>query len=204
MKKTVLTLGLLTLGLMATDFASMTTEELIDLRGTVSVDEQADYRTEMLSRVDSMSSDELSALRASRQANPVGIGQGARNSANQPKLIDFDSDGDGVISEAEFDTARTDRLAEQSADGRLLVNADDAPNFATIDTNGDGVIDSTELTTHQTTQMATNIQQRGANQASHQRGVNQGIQQHLRDGSGAGSMQQGQRQGGGQGMGRNR
>ena len=202
MKRTVLTLGLLTLGLMATDFSSMTTEELIDLRGTVSVDEQADYRTEMLSRVDSMSSDELAALRASRQANPAGMGagQGAGNLANQPKLIDFDTDGDGVISEAEFDTARAERLAEQSADGRLLANADDAPDFATIDTNGDGVIDATELSTHQTEQMATHT-----NQASQQRGVNQGIQQHLRDGSAAGSatMNHGQRQGG-KGMGHNR
>ncbi len=200
MKKTVLTLGLLTLGLMATDFSSMTTEELIELRGTVSVDEQADYRTEMLSRVDSMSSDELDALRASRQANSVGMGrgQGGGSLAVQPKLIDFDTDGDGLISEAEFDAARADRLAENSADGRLLANADDAPDFATIDIDGDGMIDASELETHQTAQMASHV-----SQAPQQRGVNQGIQQSLRDGSGAGSMQQGQRQGG-QGMGRNR
>ncbi len=200
MKKTVLTLGLLTLGLMATDFTSMTTEELIELRGTVAVDEQADYRTEMLSRVDSMSSDELEALRVSRQANPVGLGsgQGGGNLANQPKLIDFDTDGDGLISEAEFDAVRADRLAENSAEGRLLANADDAPDFASIDINGDSMIDATELETHQTAQIESH-----RSQAPQQRGVNQGIQQHLRDGSGVGSMQQGQRQGG-QGIGHNR
>jgi Ca2+-binding EF-hand superfamily protein len=156
MKRTVLTLGLLTLGLMATDFSSLTTEELINLRGTVSVDEQSDYRAEMLSRIDSMSSEELDELRASRQANPVGMGTQSGNRATQPQLSDFDTDGDGVISEAEFDAARADRLAEQSADGRLLANADDAPDFSTLDSNADGVIDSTELATHQSEQMALN------------------------------------------------
>jgi Ca2+-binding EF-hand superfamily protein len=191
MKKTVLTLGLLTLGLMATDFSSLTTEELIDLRGTISVDEQADYRAEMLSRVDSMTSDELAALRASRQASSVGMGA---NSATQPQLSDFDTDGDGVISESEFETAQADRLAERSADGGLLLNADDAPDFATLDTNGDGVIDSTELSTFQTDQMTTHMSEAG------ERGVNQGMQQSLRSGSPLGTSTISH----GQGMGRNR
>jgi hypothetical protein len=181
MKKTVLTLGFLTLALVATDFSSMTTDELINLRGTVAVEDRADFRAEMQSRVASMTAEEQASFRASRQAQR----------ATPPSFSDIDKDSDGKITQAEMDSAKADRMAERSADGKLLQNASNTPDLATIDTNGDGSIDATEFASHQTTQMETHSSQQG-----------QGAGQRLHDGSGAGSMAGGAGQGMGRGMGR--
>jgi hypothetical protein len=178
MKKTVLTLGFLTLSLMATDFSSMTTDELINLRGTVAVEDQADFRAEMQSRVSSMTAEEQASFRASRQS---------AQRMTPPTFSTIDADGDGKITQTELDTARADRMAQQSADGKLLQNAGDAPSLETIDTNGDGTIDEAEFTANQTTQMDSHSAQGG-------RGQGQG----LHDGAGAGG------QGMGRGMGHNR
>jgi len=176
MKKTVLTLGLLTLSLMATDFSSMTTDELINLRGTVAVEDRTDFRSEMQSRVASMTTEERTSFRASRQAQR----------ATPPTFSDMDKDNDGKITQTEIDSARADRMAERSAEGKALRNAGNAPTLVSIDSNGDGTIDATEFSSHQTAQMESH--------SSHQ---GQGAGQQLHDGSRAGSM-------GGQGMGHNR
>ena len=177
MKKTVLTLGLLTLSLMATDFSSMTTDELINLRGTVAVEDRTDFRAEMQSRVASMTAEERTSFRASRQAQR----------ATPPTFSDMDKDNDGKITQTELDTARADRMAERSAEGKLLRNAGNAPTLATIDTNGDGSIDATEFASHQTAQMENRSSQQGQGRGQG------GAGQQLHDGSGAG-------QGAGQGM----
>jgi hypothetical protein len=182
MKKTVLTLGILTLSLMATDFSSMTTEELINLRGTVAVADQADFRAEMQSRVSNMTTEERASFRASRQAS---------SQMTPPTFATIDKDGDGKITQTELDTARADRMAQQSADGKALKNVGNAPTLASIDTNGDGTIDATEFASHQTAQMASRT-------AQQPRGLGVG------QGSGAGSMTQGAGQGMGRGMGHNR
>jgi len=59
-------------GLWATDFSSMSTEELMALRGSVSEDERDAYRTEVQSRMSSMSAEE----RASYRGKGSGSGQG--------------------------------------------------------------------------------------------------------------------------------
>jgi Ca2+-binding EF-hand superfamily protein len=187
MKKTVLTLGFLTLALVATDFSSMTTEELINLRGTVAVEDRADFRAEMQSRVSTMTAEEQASFQSSRQAQR----------ATPPTFSDMDKDNDGKITQSELDTARADRMAERSADGKLLQNAGNAPTLASIDTNGDGSIDATEFASHQTTQMENHSSQQGQG----------GAGQQLQDGSGAGSMGgqgAGMGRGMGQGMGHNR
>ena len=154
MKKTILTLGFLTLGLMATDFVAMTTTELIAFRDTVSVDERADYRTELFGRINTMNSEELALLRASREASKNrGKGGQRRNVDNQPTLQEFDADNDGKISEAEFETVRAEKRAKNSEEGRPLANANNAPAFATLDTNSDGFVDTAELQNHQISQL---------------------------------------------------
>jgi len=159
MKKTLLTIGVLTLGLMATDFSSMTTEELIALRGTVAVEDQADFRAEMQSRLATMTPEERAAFTASRQATG-GMGGGA----TPPTFADIDQDGDGKITQAELDAAQADRQASNAAAGKLLLNSDSAPTLADLDTNGDGVIDETEFQTNQTAQMASHAGQGGMGQ----------------------------------------
>ncbi len=198
MKKTILTMSLLTLGLMAADFSQLTTEELTAMRGTVAVEDRADFRAEMQSRVALMTAEEQAAFRESRQAagqklrDGSGAGQskgeGKGNAGeNMPTFADFDTDGDGAITEAELTAARTDRMTENAEAGKLLKNVANAPEFSTLDTNADGTIDATEFTAHQTEQRETKADNRG-----------QGTQQ----GMGSGQMNKNQmRQGQGMGQG---
>ena len=158
MKKTVLTLGFLTLSLMATDYSSMTNDELIKLRGSVATEDRADFRAEMQSRISTMSTDELVSFRASRRLS---------QSTTPQTFSTIDRDNDGKITEAELDSARADRLAQQRSDGKLLRNAEESPTLATLDTNGDGTVDRTEFSSYQRVEMANN------NQGRRGRGVGQ-------------------------------
>lgn len=58
MKKVIFASALLGMSLFATDFASMSTEELVNLRGTVNVEERAAFREEMMKRVQTMTAEE--------------------------------------------------------------------------------------------------------------------------------------------------
>jgi len=69
MRKAVLLTGLLTMSLLAVDFSQMTTEELIALKGSVSVQERDAFRTELQSRLSQMTPNERAALRTNRQTN---------------------------------------------------------------------------------------------------------------------------------------
>jgi hypothetical protein len=197
MKKTVLTLGFLTLSLMATDFSSMTTDELINLRGTVALEDRADFKAEMQSRVATMSTEERASFRASRQSQGRQGNQGVSKGATAPSFSDIDKDSDGKITQSELDSARADRMATRSAEGKAMKNVGNAPSLATLDTNGDGAVDATEFASHQTAQMENRASQQGQRAKG-------GAGQQLQDGSATGSMSQGSGQGMGRGMGHNR
>ena len=63
-----------------------------------------------------------------------------------PTFEDFDTDGDGFVSEAEFNTLRSERIAARAAEGRQMKGVASAPAFSTIDSNGDGKLDLEEFT----------------------------------------------------------
>lgn len=89
MKRLVLA-AILAAGILnATDFASMSTEELVALKGTVSTEEQAAFRDEMQSRVSTMTTEEREALGIS----PGGQGQEYGTAAR-------DGSGTGSMGEA--------------------------------------------------------------------------------------------------------
>jgi len=192
MKRIFLAITVLTLGLMATDFSSMTTEELIALRGTVSADEIDAYREEMQSRIPTLTPEQQELLRSSRQGQGAG-GAGTSTTTTKTPITfsDIDSDGDGKITEEELDTYKEERVSENLADGKLAKNIDSVLSFDSIDTNGDGEIDQTEFDAYQSTHSlgANSASQQGTIQ--HAQGVGGGMGQHLGTG-------------GGQGMGRNR
>jgi len=180
MKKTLFLISVAVAGLMATtDFSQMTTEELINLRGQVAPEDIEAFRTELQSRVATMTAEERAALQASRQMSSAGA-QGV-NRATPPTFESLDADGDGKITQEELDSARATRIQENTDAGRLLQNVDNAPSLSTIDTNGDGVIDATEFQAYQTSQMATR-----SSQMAGQMGMRAGGGQRMGGGGGHG------------------
>jgi len=63
-----------------------------------------------------------------------------------PNFEKFDTDGDGFVSEEEFNTMRAERMAARAAEGRQMRGAANAPAFSDIDSNGDGKLDAAEFT----------------------------------------------------------
>lgn len=74
----------------------------------------------------------------------LAVGQGNM----MPSYSDFDSDGNGKITQQEFKDTQQNRMEAQAKTGRVMRNADNAPQFSDIDTNKDGNIDKEEFQTH--------------------------------------------------------
>ena len=66
----------------------------------------------------------------------------------------YDKNGDGFISEAEFDAARSQRIQQNAAQGRPMRGIATAPSFASLDTNHDGKLSPDELLAGQRPQQA--------------------------------------------------
>lgn len=79
-------------------------------------------------------------------AQEMGMGMGR----NMPAFADFDLDGDGAITNDEFNKARAERIAENAKAGRQMRGLASMPTFADIDTDGDGSLSPDEFTAHQT------------------------------------------------------
>ncbi len=177
MKKSIIVAGVLSVSLWAVDFSQMTTEQLIDMRGSISVEDRDAFKTEMQSRLQTMTQEERSAFITSRQAMRMGQQKGM--GTNAPTFENLDADGDGKITQTELDTAREARMATKVAEGKALKNAGNAPSFGALDRNSDGIIDTNEFQTHQQEHMSNRQNGQMANQA---------IKQRLQNGSGAGQM----------------
>ncbi len=64
----------------------------------------------------------------------------------------YDKDGNGVVSEAEFNTVREERMSARTAEGRPMRGARNAPSFTDFDTDGDGQLTPDELAAGQRAQ----------------------------------------------------
>ena len=83
----------------------------------------------------------------------LAMGQGNM----MPSYSDFDTDGNGKVTQKEFQNTQQKRMTQRADEGRMMRNAGNAPVFSDIDTNGDGNIDKNEFQTHQ----ANNSSKRG-------------------------------------------
>jgi len=62
-----------------------------------------------------------------------------------PVFTDFDTNGDGFISEEELMKGRAERMAAKAKEGKQMKGAATAPSFSDLDTNGDGMLDEAEF-----------------------------------------------------------
>lgn len=79
--------------------------------------------------------------------------------AQPPAFAEFDLDGNGAISEQEFNQARSKRIAERAQQGYPMRNLANAPAFADIDSNGDGSLSQEEFARHQASHRRVPMQQ---------------------------------------------
>lgn len=70
-----------------------------------------------------------------------------------PTFEEFDKDGDGYVSEIEFNDVRAERMSERAEDGGMMQHAPNAPGFEDLDSDGDGQLSPEELTAAQARRM---------------------------------------------------
>lgn len=64
----------------------------------------------------------------------------------------YDKDGNGLISEKEFDSIRADRMETRAGEGRPMRGVANAPAFSDFDSNDDGSLTADELAAGQQSQ----------------------------------------------------
>jgi Ca2+-binding EF-hand superfamily protein len=79
----------------------------------------------------------------------LGAQAGEGKKGHMPAFSDFDLDGNGTISQAEFDKGHAERMSKMAEQGHKMKGAAQCPGFAGIDTNEDGGISEEEFASHQ-------------------------------------------------------
>lgn len=76
-------------------------------------------------------------------------------------MANFDADGNGIVTEQEFNSGREQQQAEMKASGRRGMGMANAPSFADADTDKDGQLSAQEITAMQEKQQASRGMGRG-------------------------------------------
>ncbi len=160
MKKLAL-LALLATAAWSVDFSQMSTEELMNMRGTLTSADRPAFRAEMQKRMQTMSPVERQQMMQGRGGKGMkqgmkgqgrGMGQG-KGMQNRPTFATFDTNGDGKMTEKEFYDAQAAHMTQKAKEGKMMKNAGNAPSFESIDTNHDKVVTPAEFNVHQTQRM---------------------------------------------------
>ena len=83
---------------------------------------------------------------------------------NMPTFRDYDSNGDGKITKAEFQHEQQMRMQQKAQEGKMMRNAANAPSFSDIDANHDGYINIYEFRNHRKEMMQNKMQNKSMNQ----------------------------------------
>ena len=84
---------------------------------------------------------------------PLAVKAGEHMPHQPPAFSDFDQDGDGLVSEDEFNATRAARHEAMAKEGRPMKGMASAPSFADVDTDDDGKLTEAELTAAQQAHM---------------------------------------------------
>lgn len=68
---------------------------------------------------------------------------------NMPSFSEFDTNGDGKVTQQEFESTQQKRMSQKAEMGKMMRNAGNAPAFKDIDTDNNGMIDAQEFKMHQ-------------------------------------------------------
>lgn len=172
MKRMMISTLLTTVAALSMDFSQMSTQELINMRGTLSAAERPAFRAEMQKRMPTMSPEERQLFMQRRNQSMGkgmmgqrgGMGRGQKGMQNRPTFTSYDLNHDGKVTNKEFYDAQASRMSQKAAEGRMMKNAGKAPTFESIDTNKDGVITQDEFTKHQINRMNQNRRGNGMGQ----------------------------------------
>ena len=143
-------IALLASAAWAADFSHMNTEEMMNMRGSVPVDDRPSFQQEMQKRMQSMTPEERQKYKSMRGQ---GMSMGQNCMKNQPTFTEYDLNNDGAITQKELEEARTKRISQKAKEGKMLRNAGKAPAFATMDKNKDGILNQEEFRLHQAAHM---------------------------------------------------
>jgi Ca2+-binding EF-hand superfamily protein len=149
--KRVIMIGLLVSAAWATDFSQMSTEEMMQMRGSVPVDDRPAFQQEMQKRMQGMSMEERQKYMPAKCTGKTGKRSCCMQ--KQPTFEEYDLNNDGKITQSELEEARAKRMSQKAKEGKMLKNAGKAPAFSDMDKNNDGSLDREEFQLHQTEQM---------------------------------------------------
>jgi len=172
--KKVIILALLASATWAVDFSQMSTEELMSMRGTVSVNERPAFRAEMQKRMQTMTPTQRQQFMQNSPGRGQGMSKGmtsqrgqgmggnkGKGIQNRPTFDTYDLNNDGKITEKEFYDGQAERMTQKADEGKMMRNAGKAPTFESIDANSDGAVSPTEFDTHQMNRMNSNMRGMG-------------------------------------------
>jgi len=77
---------------------------------------------------------------------PLAVKAESQMRHHPPPFSEFDTNGDGFVSEDEFNAFRAARHEAMAKEGRPMKGMASAPAFSDIDTDGDGKLTEAELT----------------------------------------------------------
>jgi len=141
----------------ATDFSQLSTQELMNMRGSISAAERPAFKAEMQKRMRAMSPQERQQMMQQRGKG----GMGKKGMQNKPGFSSFDTNGDGKLSQKEFYDAQAAHMTQMANEGRPMKNAGNAPTFEMIDANKDGSISEVEFSTFRQKKMQKMRQKKG-------------------------------------------
>lgn len=72
----------------------------------------------------------------------------------------YDKDGDGFITEKEYNVRKNERMTQRIEENRQLQNSTNSPKFSYFDINGDGKINKNEFTIRQQERIQKRINQK--------------------------------------------